>query len=100
MASKKHTMKLIDPSKWSARELVAPDGRTFTPSTFAEERNLIAAYGYKAVPEEPKAAEDENLQAAPEAGDVQSALTSEGKSGSSRKATSATATSSEGTAKP
>lgn len=62
----KHQMKTFDPSSWEARELTAPDGRTWVPSSLAEEKNLISAYGYRFTDAVP-AAVDEEAAPAPEA---------------------------------
>ena len=62
----KEQMKTFDPSSWEARELTAPDGRTWVPSSLAEEKNLISAYGYR-FSDELQAPVDEESAPAPEA---------------------------------
>ena len=42
-------MATFDASKWKPRELVAPDGRRFTPSSRAEESELVGAHGYRVI---------------------------------------------------
>ena len=68
----KRQMETYDPSTWEARELVAPDGRTWLPSSLAEEKNLVAAHGYQYA-DEAAPAQPVETTPAPEAGDVQAA---------------------------
>lgn len=42
MASTKHTST----GDWKARELAAPDGRTYTPTSAREENELVVGGGY------------------------------------------------------
>ncbi|MBH0121561.1 hypothetical protein I0Q12_19420 [Rhodococcus sp. CX] len=48
-------MRTISKAGWTPRELVAADGRRYTPSSFREERELLAS-GYTLAPPEPPAA--------------------------------------------
>lgn len=47
--SNKSQMETFDPASWTPTELEAPDGRKWTASSLAEEKNLVAAHGYKPV---------------------------------------------------
>ncbi|MDV2474237.1 hypothetical protein F8M49_30100 [Rhodococcus zopfii] len=45
-------MRTISKADWTPRELVAADGRRYTPGSFREERELLAS-GYTLAPHEP-----------------------------------------------
>ncbi|WP_418344931.1 hypothetical protein [Rhodococcus pyridinivorans] len=48
-------MRTFDASNWEPRELIAPDGRRFTPSSRAEEGELLARKYRVADPEQEQA---------------------------------------------
>lgn len=60
------TMRTFDPDGWTPRELVSPDGRRFTPSTRAEEGELLARQYRVANPEQDTPAGGEPVAPAPE----------------------------------
>ncbi|CDZ92294.1 hypothetical protein QM787_04090 [Rhodococcus ruber] len=59
------TMRTFDPDGWTPRELVSPDGRRFTPSTRAEEGELLARRYRVASPEQDQDAGGEPVAPAP-----------------------------------
>ena len=69
------TMRTFDASNWEPRELIAPDGRRFTPSSRAEEGELLARKYRVADPEQyeqevPQTAQVPVEDAAPQAAPV------------------------------
>ena len=68
------TMRTFDASNWEPRELIAPDGRRFTPSSRAEEGELLARKYRVAEPEQepevPQTAQVPVSDAAPESAPV------------------------------
>lgn len=60
------TMRTFDPDGWTPRELVSPDGRRFTPSTRAEEGELLARRYRVASPEQDQDAGGEPVAPAPQ----------------------------------
>lgn len=48
------TMKPLRKDDWTPTQLVAPDGRTYTPGSYREHRQLVAS-GYVEAPQEPAA---------------------------------------------
>jgi len=60
------TMRTFDPDGWTPRELVSPDGRRFTPSTRAEEGELLARRYRVANPEQDQAVGGEPVAPAPQ----------------------------------
>ncbi|ETT26243.1 hypothetical protein RAJCM14343_5259 [Rhodococcus aetherivorans] len=60
------TMRTFDPDGWTPRELVSPDGRRFTPSTRAEEGELLARQYRVANPEQDQDAGEEPVAPAPQ----------------------------------
>lgn len=68
------TMRTFDASNWEPRELIAPDGRRFTPSSRAEEGELLARKYRVADPEQgqdvPQTAQVPVADAAPESAPV------------------------------
>lgn len=44
--AKNTKMAQFNADAWKPSELTAPDGRKWTPSSVAEEKNLLAAHGY------------------------------------------------------
>lgn len=48
------TMKPLRKDDWTPTRLVAPDGRTYTPGSYREHRQLVAS-GYVEAPQEPAA---------------------------------------------
>ncbi|WP_157126981.1 hypothetical protein [Rhodococcus sp. p52] len=67
-------MRTFDASNWEPRELIAPDGRRFTPSSRAEEGELLARKYRMADPEQgqdvPQTAQVPVADAAPESAPV------------------------------
>ncbi|WP_156895185.1 hypothetical protein [Rhodococcus sp. 2G] len=67
-------MRTFDASNWEPRELIAPDGRRFTPSSRAEEGELLARKYRVADPEQgkdvPQTAQVPVADAAPESAPV------------------------------
>lgn len=60
------TMRTFDPDGWTPRELVSPDGRRFTPSTRAEEGELLARRYRVASPEQDQDGGGEPVAPAPQ----------------------------------
>ncbi|MBM4492592.1 hypothetical protein GS436_02845 [Rhodococcus hoagii] len=70
------TMKPLRKDGWTPTQLVAPDGRTYTPGSYREHRQLLAS-GYVEAPQEQPAATPADVLAGPPEDDTTAGVATE-----------------------